>query len=392
VISFALGLLLSIDPLVSQAWGARDLRRVRFNFQQAMMLAAVLSIPISLLLWDVTPLLEFFNQQPEVIRETSIYVRTVILGVVPFLLFAALRQGLQAMSVVRPALAAIVIANVINAIANYVLIFGHFGAPRLGVRGSALATSLSRWSMLLLLIWLAWRHLLPLRLLRRWQRPEGREFALLFRVGVPISIHNAVEFWMITGIALMMGALGAAELGGHQIALVLAALAYMFSLGISGAAAARVGQAIGAGDPVRVRVAAMVSLLLAVGVMSLSALLFTLAPELLSRMFTSDPAVLVVASTLLPIAAFFQIFDGVQVVATGALRGAADTRVPAAIAILGYWVLCLPLGYLFTYRWGLGFAGPWWGLAVGLGVTAVLLLWRLAWRLSRPITMIAPSS
>ena len=103
------------------------------------MLAAVLSIPISLLLWDMTPVLEFFNQQPEVVRETSIYVRTVILGVVPFLLFAALRQGLQAMSVVRPALAAIVVSNLINAIANYALIFGHLGAPRLGVRGSAFA-------------------------------------------------------------------------------------------------------------------------------------------------------------------------------------------------------------------------------------------------------------
>ena len=382
VIILAHGLLLAIDTLVSQAWGGGDRARVRFHLQQGLMLAAVLTLPVALLLVRTEPLLEAFRQPASIVGPTAAYIRTVTLGVPAFLMFVALRQGLQAMDVVRPALGAILVGNVVNVVANWALIFGHLGMPRLGVVGSAWATTVSRGTMLLLLIVLARRRLAPLRLTRDWKRPRFEELRLFLRIGVPISIHTGVEFWMITGVALMVGSLGAAALAGHQVALILAALAYMVSLGISGAAAARVGQAIGAGDMPRARVACRVSLLLSVGVTSLSATLFVVAPEALSRAFTGDSEVIVVASTLLPIAALFQLFDGLQVVATGALRGAADTRLPAVVAVLAYWVICLPLGYLLTFRAGLGAAGPWWGLAVGLGVTAVLLLWRTYRRFS----------
>lgn len=388
VIIMAQGLLMAIDPLVAQSWGSSDRSRVRFHFQQGLMLAVTLSIPIALALFRVEPLLEAFRQQASIVAPTAAYVRTVTAGVPAFLMFVALRRGLQAMDIVRPALGAIVLANGINVIANWVLIFGHFGMPRLGVVGSAWATTISRWSMFLLLLWLARRHLAPLGLSRRWPKPQLNEFRLFLRIGVPISVHTGVEFWMITGVALMMGTLGAVELAGHQVALILAALAYMTSLGISGAAAARVGQAIGGGDMRRARVACQVALLLSAVTMSISAALFLSVPSLLSRLFTDDPGVIAIASMLLPIAALFQIFDGLQVVATGALRGAADTRAPATIAVLGYWVVCLPLGYALTYYWDLGAVGPWWGLAVGLGVSSVLLLWRTYHRLSRPVASV----
>ena len=381
-IILAQGLLMAIDPLVAQPWGAGDRRRVRFHLQQGLMLAIGLSLPIALVLWRVDPLLIFFRQQEGIVSPTASYVRTVTLGVPAFLMFVALRRGLQAMSVVRPALTAIVLANLINVVANWALIFGRLGMPRLGVVGSAWATAISRWSMLLLLLWLARRQLMSLRLFRRWTWPQLTEFRQFFRIGIPISIHTGVEFWMIIGIALMMGSLGAIELAGHQVALILAALAYMVSLGISGAAAARVGQAVGAGDLDRARLASRLALVLSIATMSLSATLFVSFPHLLSRLFTDEAEILSVAVILLPIAALFQIVDGLQVVATGALRGVADTRVPAIIAVLGYWVLSLPLGYGLTYWWGVGVAGPWWGLAAGLGVTSVLLVWRVVRLLS----------
>ena len=384
VIILAQGLLMAIDTLVAQPWGAGDRRRVRFHLQQGLMLAIALSLPIGLLLWNVAPLLGLFHQQESIIGPTAAYVRNVTLGVPAFLMFVAIRRGLQAMNIVRPALIAIVLANAINVLVNWVLVFGHLGAPRMGVVGSAWATAIARWAMFLLLVWLAQGKLRPLRLLRRWPRPQIGEFRLFFRIGIPISIHTGVEFWMIVGMALMMGSIGAIELAGHQVALILAALSYMVSLGISGAAAARVGQAVGAGDMARARVASWVSLVLSVAVMSTSALLFLVFPVMFSRLFTDAPEVVAVAATLLPIAALFQIFDGLQVVSTGVLRGMADTRVPAAIALLGYWALGLPLGYALMHVWGFGFVGPWWGLVVGLATTAVLLLRRALRFLSRP--------
>jgi MATE family multidrug resistance protein len=389
-IILAQGLLMALDALVAQAWGAGDRRRVRQELHNGLIVALMLSFVLAAVLWPLRPLFEQLRQQPEVAEQSAHYVRAIIPGIPALLLFVALRRGLQAMGIVRPALLAIVVANLVNAGANYVLIFGHFGAPRLGVLGSGVATAISRWAMLLALIWAARATLKPLRLGRDWHWPGRKAFSLLFRIGVPISVHSGVEFWMITAIALMMGSIGTAELAGHQVALVLAAMTYMISLGISGAAAARVGNAVGAGDEPRARVAATVSLLLAFVVMSVGAFLFIVVPGFLSRLFTSEPEVLLIAGSLLPIAALFQVFDGVQVAATGALRGLADTRAPAVIAILCYWLICMPLGWTLAFRLGVTPEGPWWGLSAGLLVSAVLLTQRLVRKMAGPIEAIVP--
>ncbi|MBW2275949.1 MAG: MATE family efflux transporter [Deltaproteobacteria bacterium] len=391
VIILAQGVLMALDALVSQAWGAGDMRRVRQEFHSGVILALLLSVLTAALLWPLRGLFDLARQPPAVAAGAGIYTRAVIAGVPAYLLFVALRRGLQAMAVVRPTLVAIVAANVVNVAANYVLIFGHFGLPRLGVLGSGIATSISRWSMLLALLWLARSHLEPLHLARRWRWPGRGALKQFLRIGVPISVHTGVEFWMIAVIALMMGTLGTAELAGHQIALVLAAMTYMISLGISGAAAARVGHAVGAGDERRARVAAAVSVALATAVMSVGAAMFVLAPGPLSRFFTDEPEVLLVAGLLIPIAALFQVFDGIQVAATGALRGLADTRAPAIIAVLCYWLICIPFGLVLTFRMGVTPQGPWWGLSVGLAVSAVLLTWRLWRKMSGPIEAILPS-
>jgi MATE family multidrug resistance protein len=314
------------------------------------------------------------------------YLWALVPGVPAFLLFLALRQTLQAMSIVRPAMIAVVVANVINVFANYVLIFGGLGLPPLGVLGSGLATSLSRWTMFLVLALAtggalggAWRRQLG----GAWRYAAQRD---LLRIGLPISVHQSLEFWLFTVVGLLMGALGAAEFAGHQIALNLAALSFMVPLGIAGAAATRVGNAVGRLDGVAARRAAVVCLLLGGAVMVVSAAAFYALPRPLARLFTPDAEVLAVAALLIPVAAAFQIADGTQVVGAGVLRGVADTRFAALCALVGFWGIGLPTGMLLAFRLDLGPAGLWWGLTAGLAGTATLLVLRVRRRLRRPVS------
>ena len=298
-------------------------------------------------------------------------------GIAAFLFYTVLRQTLQAMSQTRQALIAILVGNVANVAANYSLIFGHWGAPELGVLGSGLATSISRWVMLVILAVAGWpvlsRYFRDLR--RAILHPAT--YLPLVRLGIPVGLQVSLEMWLFTTVALLMGNLGARELAAHQIALNLAALSFMVPLGIAGAAATRVGNAIGRGDAEGTRRSAAVCLGLGAGVMTVSALAFALLPRPLARLFTPEMAVVELAAVLLPIAALFQVFDGLQVVAAGILRGAADTRVPALIAFIGYWLLGLPVAWLLGVHLGFGPTGLWWGLTLGLAAAAILFLLRI---------------
>jgi len=372
-----MGVLMALDPLVAQAWGARDLRGVATHLKRGLVSALALSFPVAAIMIDMRPVLRFLGQQPEVIGPASAYLSAMIPGVPAFLLFVVVRQSLQAMSVVRSAVLAIAISNAFNVLANYGLIFGHFGLPRLEVVGSGLATSLSRWSMLLLLVALegkCFRALWPARRLRSLRLAGYRQ---MLSLGLPIGVQISLEMWLFMAVALMMGQLGTRELAAHQIALNLAALSFMVPLGVAGAAATRVGNAIGRRDMPAARRSAGVCLAVGGGVMSVSALAFALVSQALARLYTDTAAVAVLAAALLPIAALFQVFDGLQVVGAGVLRGAGDTRAPAAVALVGYWLLGLPLAYLAAFRLGQGPAGLWWGLTAGLMSVALLLLARI---------------
>ncbi|MEO1367805.1 MAG: MATE family efflux transporter, partial [Acidobacteriota bacterium] len=361
---FGMGFLMALDPLISQAFGADDRVRLGRHLQRGLVVSIVLSTALSVLMWDLRWLMHGLGQDAAIIDDTAAYIRAAVPGVVAFLLFTVLRQTLQAMSETRQALVAILVANGVNVVANYALIFGHWGAPELGVVGSGLATSLSRWTMLLLIAWAGW----PIfgRYLRDVRRAifQPSTYAPLVRLGIPIGFQVSLEMWLFTAVALMMGNLGARELAAHQIALNLAALAFMVPLGIAGAAATRVGNAIGRGDAEGTRRSAAVCLGLGAGVMTFSAVIFAVFPTALARLYTSEMAVVTLAATLLPIAALFQVFDGLQVVGAGVLRGAADTRIPAIIAFVGYWLLGLPVAYVFGVHLGHGPRGLWWGLTL----------------------------
>ena len=382
---FPMGVLLALDPLVGQAFGAGDPLRVATRFQQGLVVATAMGLPHALLMWWGNIPLQLSGQAPEMVDLASLYLRALIPGNMFFLLFVAMRQTLQAMSLVRPAVIAVFVANLVNVLANYTLIFGHFGFPALGVLGSGWATSISRFVMLLVLLAAGYRQL-RFAFARSSKVWRFRGYRQLLKIGIPSGIHISIELWLFVAVALMMGNLGINELAAPQITFNLAAITFMVPLGISGAAATRVGNAVGRGDAPGARRAAVVCLGLGAAIMSLFALTFLLIPGLLSRLFTEDPEVISVAVLLIPIAAAFQIFDGLQVVSVGSLRGAADTRFPAFIALVGFWLFGLPLGWWFAYPRGLGAAGLWWGLTTGLGMVACLLLIRLRLRFSRPLT------
>lgn len=374
---FAMGILMALDPLVSQADGAGDDIAFARALQRGLLLAIVLAVPLSLAMWEMGPLLRLLGQQEELIVPTAEYIRGLIWGNVPLLVFTVLRQTLQATSRVRQALLAIAIGNAVNVPANLALIFGFFGAPRLGVLGSAYATSISRWVMAAVILAAGWRVLAPyLRDLRAAVfRLEG--YLSMLRLGLPIGVQLSMEFCAFACVALLMGNLGTLELAAHQIAINLASMAFMVPLGIAGAAATRVGNAIGRRDPEGARRAMRVSLALGGAVMLVSASAFALFPSFLARLYTPETAVVALAAQLLPIAAIFQVADGVQAVGSGILRGAADTRLPAVLMFVGYWLIGIPIGAGLAFGLGWGPIGLWWALTIGLATVASLLVLRI---------------
>lgn len=374
VLMFGFGAIRVMDPIIAQAHGARDEAAMGLGLARGVGLALALSVPSVTALWFAGPALTALGQPAELIPTAAAYCRAVVLSHPGFLLFSALRAYLQGREIMRPATIALVLANFVNAAVNWVLIYGNLGFPELGAVGAGVATSVSnafQTSMLVALGWSAIRPAWPG--LREALRP-GPVWSL-FRMGWPLGIQLATEGAAFSVSGFMVGWLGALPLAGHQITLNLASLSFMVPLGVSTAAATRVGNLIGAGR--EWALTAWLALGLGAGVMAVSATLFALLPGPLTRIYTDDPEVAAVTATLLPLAAAFQLFDGTQVVAFGVLRGAGDTRVPSLANVVGYWVLGIPLGWWLAFPGGLGAQGMWIGLALGLASVASLLVLRV---------------
>jgi MATE family multidrug resistance protein len=377
---FGAGVLSALDPLVAQAHGAGDREAISAHLQRGTILALALSVPIGLLIAQVEPFLHWAGEPDAIVGNASIFARGLIWGLPAFFLFFAFRQTLQAMSMVRPTVVAIVVGNLINAAGNWILIFGHLGAPALGVAGSAYSTSFSRWAMFAWFLWVAraalgatWRGLTREAL-------DLKRHVHLLRIGIPIGVHQAGEILFFATLALLVGRMGVVTLAGHHIAINLASLSFMVPLGIGGAAATRVGNAIGRGDMPGARHAAAACLALGAGAMLVFAILFALFPGALARLYTNDPRVIAMVGLLLPIAAAFQVFDGIQTVGGGILRGAADTTFSAALAVVGFWIIGLPAGWYLAFHAGQGAVGLWWGMTVGLAAVSLFLVTRIVQR------------
>ncbi len=377
-----MGVLFGIDPIAAQAHGARDAKALSRALQSGLVLALVASLPV-LVCWLATgAVLRATGQDPALAALAQSYALVQLPGIPFFLVFIALRQWLQARGIMRPAMWIAFLANGVNAFGNWLLIYGNLGFPALGVRGAGISTAVTEVFMAASLAWIIQRY----RLLRGgWRGFEPgfwwpRQLLPILGHGVPVAAHIGLEYWAFAISTLMAGRLGAPELAAHTIVISLASLTFMVPLGIAIAAVTRVGNLIGAGRPAAARQAAAVALGLGAGVMGVSAIGFIVGREWLGRLFTADAAVVALCAAILPIAAAFQIFDGIQAVGGGILRGMGQTRPAAVFNFVAYYLLALPLAWWFAFGLGGGLVGLWWALALGLAVVAVLLLVWLAYR------------
>ena len=377
---FGIGLLLGLDTLVSQAYGRKDHDDCHRWLAQGVYLACIVTPPLMVLLAALSYGFTRFGVIPEVAVLSGGYLRILNWGTLPLLLYGGTRRYLQGVGQVRVITATYVLANLLNWFGNWVLIYGKFGMPALGVNGSAISTCISRIVMAAALLGFAWRYERKRGhpLFRHWAGPQLDRLRKLVRIGAPAAGQIVLEVgaWNLSTFAA--GYLTPVALATHAIALNYASVSYMVPLGVSAAAAVSVGHAVGAGDAARARRAGWLALALGTGFMLIAAVAFLVAPRPLISLYTRDPRVLAVGPSLLWIAAAFQIFDGIQTVCTGALRGLGETRVPMFANLVGYWVLGLPLGFIlcFVLKWGI--YGMWIGLTLALIIISITLL--LRWR------------
>jgi MATE family multidrug resistance protein len=374
-----LGLLLGLDTFVAQAFGAGALAECHRWLRDGVTLAFILSPSMVLGIGVLVPLLPVWGIHPSVAGLAAPYMAIAAWSLPPLLLFTAFRRYLQAIGVVRPVMVGLVSANVINVAVNWVLIGGHLGAPALGTAGAAWATLGSRIYMAGYLLVPIVRHEArhPSGLWHTRVAVEPDRLGRLVRLGTPAALQLVLEGGVFAAVTALAGRLDPVSLAAHQIALNVAGTTFMVPLGVSSAAAVRVGHAVGRRDPPAAGRAGWVALALGVSFMGAAALVLIAGPVWLVRIFSSDATVLATGVPLLRVAAMFQLFDGTQVVLTGALRGLGDTRTAMLASLVGYWVFGLPAGSWLCFRAAWGIGGLWVGLSIGLIFVACLLL--LVW-------------
>ena len=379
-----LGVVAALSPIAAAKIGAGgDREGLRRATHQALLSAVLIAAIAWLVLWRTRSILVALGEPPELAEEAAAFMRGFQWGLMPTLMFFAGRSVFAALERPRPTLVASLAAAGFNVLANEALVFGKFGMPALGVFGSGLATTLSETLMFSILVAasLIDPRMRALKLFALPWRPAGREFAALWRLGLPIGATIVAEVGVFNAATLVMGLIGPVALAGHAIALQIASLAFMVPLGLGQAATVRVGLAFGARDPARIARAGWSAFGLTAAFAAFSATTMIVAPRLLIAPFIDvaapeNAATVETAVALLRIAAIFQIFDASQATLANMLRGLHDSRWPLVIALLGYWAVGAPIGVALGFGARLGPLGVWIGLASGLAAVAVLMLIR----------------
>lgn len=378
-----MGLIVAVEPMVSQAYGAGETEPVARSVRQGLWLGVAVAVPVFFILHHIGPLLLLIGQDPLTVQQAEAYLAAISWSFFPWMGYLALRSFLAGLERPRVVTVIVSLGVLLNVVANYALIFGNFGFPALGIVGSGWATTLVYWVMFFALV--AWVQLRPeyrqYGVFAHTRKPDPEYFRELFQIGWPIGISFGVESGLFMMTALMMGLIGTETLAAHQLAIQCAAFTFMVPLGLSIATSVRVGHAVGRRDPDAMRRAGVVGIWLAALFMTGTAILFWTIPRTIISIFldVNDPAnvaVVGIAVKLLFIAAVFQLFDGIQVAAAGALRGLKDTRRPMVINFVSYWILGLTTGYVLGFRLDYGAEGLWWGLVLGLTATSFMLTLR----------------
>jgi MATE family multidrug resistance protein len=378
VMLLGLGVFMGITPLVGNARGAGDDNQIAATMKNGFVLSAVLIPAITLISWAVTWLMPYLGQSDEVVHLAVPYYHTLVIAIIPFLLFALLKQIGEGLGNTFVAMMVTVLCILLKVVLNYILIFGNLGFPELGLMGAGYATIISRAAMPVLLF-AGFVHLKPLRYyfaLMRTVQATSHGIIGIIRIGLPVAVQMILEVASFAFSAVMMGWMGSIPLASHEIAIGLGGFTFMVATGVSMAATIQVSFQLGNRDYKSIGQTSYSAIHLVLAYMGLCGLGFLLLRNLLPYIFTTDSLVIVQAAALLTIAALFQLFDGLQVICLGILRGFADVKVPMFIAVLSYMVVGLPVSYLCAFFLKLGPEGIWYGFLAGLFVAGTLLAFR----------------
>ncbi len=379
------GLLAATAPMIATERGRRKhaVREVRRTVRQGLWIAVVLTLPSWLILWHTGDILRALGQEPVLAIKAQSFMQVLMWALLPYFVHLALRYYISAMERAFAVFAVLFAMVAVNALAGWLLIFGHWGFPALGLTGAALASVISTMFLAigLAIVAVTDRQFRRYRLFGRWWRHDWPRFAAIWQLGLPIAVMILLEVGVFNAAVFVMGLIDRTALAAHAVAIQIAAFAFMVPMGVAQAATVRVGLGVGQADRAMITRAGWLAFAMGVGFMCMTALTLILFPRALIGIFldTADPANAAIVNTavgFLGVAALFQIVDGAQVVGAGVLRGLHDTRWPMVYAAIGYWVIGLGVGVTLAFPLGFKGLGIWFGLASGLAVVAVLVVLR----------------
>lgn len=378
ILIIGLGVSMAVTPLVAISIGAEKHHNAQLIFNQSLLVNLFFGILMMIVVLLASEIIQFMNQPITVVKYAASYTKIVGFSIFPIMIYQTYKQFIEGLSITHPPMVVTLLANLVNAFVNWVLIFGNFGFPRMELDGAGWATFSSRVFMAATIIVYAnhSKRFNMYNLKLRFNKIEKEISKKILRLGLPSGFQYFFEVGAFSFAVVMVGWLGAKPLAAHQIAINLASISFMAVTGISAAGGIRVGNAVGRGDIKETRRAGFSAVMLGISIMFCSGLIFITFREFLPKLYISDKDVVAIASSLLVIAALFQIFDGTQAVGIGILRGLTDVKIPTAITFISYWVISLPIAYLLGFIFKLGVQGVWIGLLIGLTSSATMLTWR----------------
>lgn len=370
-----MGVTYAVSPIVANAVGSGKAEQAGNILKQALAVNVFIGILLGIITYFSAELFHMMHQKEKVVEYAIPYLRILAFSIPMMMTFLTYKHFLEGLSIMRPAMVIVLLANLLNVFGNYCLIYGNFGFPRLELNGAGISTLSSRFFMMIMLILFLNKNLRVKK-----YRPHLLQYKIDWKVtkeilalGLPSGLQYFFEVGAFFFTAIMIGWFGARQLAAHQIALSIASITYMMVVGISAAAAIRVAKFVGAGNNLETQRAGLSALMLAAGFMSLCGILFFLTNNILPEFFINNHEVKIITASLILIAAFFQIFDGVQCVGLGILRGISDVTYPTAVTFVAYWIVGIPLGAVLAFYFGFNVQGVWIGLSVGLATSASLL-------------------
>lgn len=387
VLIIAIGNAVAVTPLIAILVGAKKTEDCGVYYQNSFLINLIMAFLTFIIIIVGSKYLYLINQPKEVELFAKSYMQIIGLSVFPLMIFQTNKQFIEGMSIMRPAMIITILANLVNLFANWVLIFGNLGMPRLELNGAGWATFLSRLFMAASMMVFVYKSKRFRDFNLKWSIKNFNSEIIrkILKVGLPSGFQYFFEVGAFSFAVIMIGWIGAKELAAHQIAISLASVSFMGVLGISQAGGILVSNAVGEQDITKVRKSGFNSILLGMIWMSLCGVIFILFKNYLPLIYIRDTEVIAIASNLLIIAALFQLSDGVQAVGVGICRGLTDVKIPTLITFIAYWIISLPIGYLLGFYFKFGVEGVWIGLLIGLTCSAIMLTFRFNYKSKRLI-------